>query len=336
MPKKIEKDNSHSVSMDIVQNIIDYIETNILEELTPNIIAAQFFLSISVMNSIFKVVCNMTIMEYVRNRRLSLAGQELMATNIRIIDLTYKYGYETPEAFAKAFTRFHGFPPSFIRRIYPEIKVFHPLHIKLEIQGGWENMMPEDILLYQTKQNYPEQESNLLLCYDGLTKLKGENAMDKKRYEYRIIVKDMEQKEDWNVLLKLAGKLDENAIKFKVDGKTMIFAHGLEFKLEKICLTFKWNEEQKILDFFGKKGKAESTFGSFKYFDTMFEGMKIRCMFYGDSQDDGTDEFLFRNAEPVNVDGQIIYVQTLEFYVENTEPDNEYYKMVDDWLKMRS
>lgn len=39
-------------------------------------------------------------------------------------------------------------------------------------------------------------------------------------------------------------------IKFKVDGKTMIFAHGLEFNLEKICFTFKWNEEQRVKDFF--------------------------------------------------------------------------------------
>jgi len=67
-----------------------------------------------------------------------------------------------------------------------------------------------------------------------------------------------------------------------------------------------------------------------------FEGVKIRCMFYGECQDDDTDEFLFRNAEPVDVDGQIIYVQTLEFYIENTEPDNKYYKIVDDWLKERT
>lgn len=159
--------------------------------------------------------------------------------------------------------------------------------------------------------------------------------MEKERYEYRIHVNDMKQKENWQILLFLAKKLDENGIKFKVDGKTMIFAHGLEFKLDKICLAFKWKEEQKILDFFGYDGKAKGSFESFKYFDTMFEGMKIRCMFYGDCQDDDSDDFLFRNAEPVMVDGQIIYVQTLEFYIENSEPDNKYYKMVNDWLERR-
>jgi AraC-like DNA-binding protein len=335
MSKKLEEDISNGVSIETVQNIINYIEENILEELIPNIIAERLFMSISAMNRLFKIVCNMTITEYVRNRRLTLAGQELMKTNIRIIDLAYKYGYETPEAFAKAFTRFHGFPPSFVRRTYPKITVFHPLHIKLVIQGGWESILTDQLLSHQTKQDYLEQDKSLSYCYDRTTKYKGGISMDKERYKYRIRVNDMRYKEEWRILLLLAKKLDDEGIHFKLDGKTMIFAHGLEFELEKICLTFKWNEEQRILDFFGNKGKAESSFSGFKYFDTMFEGMKIRCMFYGECQDDNTNDFLFRNAELVDVDGQMIYVQTLEFYIENTEPDNKYYKIVDDWLKLR-
>jgi AraC-like DNA-binding protein len=336
MFKNLEKDNGNGVSIEIVQKIIDYMEENILEELMPNKIAERFFLSISAMNSLFKIVCNMTIMEYVRNRRLTLAGQELLLTNFRIIDLAYKYGYETPEAFAKAFTRFHGFPPSFVRRTYPKITVFNPFHINLVIQGGWDKILTDERLSHQTKQNYPEQDKNLPYCYDGITKFNGGRSMENERYKYRIRVNDMKYKEDWRILLLLAKKLDSEGIHFKLDGKTMIFAHGLEFKLEKICLTFKWNEEQSILDSFGNKGKTESSFNGFKYFDTIFEGMKIRCMFYGECQDDNTDEFLFRNAEPVDVDGQMIYVQTLEFYIENTEPDNKYYKIVDDWLKQRA
>lgn len=157
--------------------------------------------------------------------------------------------------------------------------------------------------------------------------------MEHVRYEYHINVKDMQQKEDWRILLALAKQLNQSKIKFKVDGKTMIFAHGLEFKLEKICLTFKWNEEQRVQDFFGYSEKARVSFKGFKYFDVMFEGMKVRCMFYGDCIEDDSDEFLYRNTEPVNVDGEIICVQTLEFYYQNAGPIDEYYKMVEQWLK---
>lgn len=332
MSKKSNK-NINTISIDMVQKIINYIEDNLLEMITPNNISEQFFLNVSTLNNLFKIVCNMTIMEYVRNRRLSLAGKELMISNIHVIDLAFKYGYETPEAFTKAFTRFHGFPPSFVRRTYPEIKVFNPLLIKLEIHGGWEETLNNKALPLLTKQNSSEQEKNLIYCYDETTKYKGGLSMENLKCEYHISLKDMQQKEDWDILLSIARKLDHEKIKFKVDGKTMIFAHGLEFKLDKIGLTFKWNEEQIVKNFFNYDGNAKSCFNGFKYFDVIFEGMKVRCMFYGDCPGDDTDESLFRYAEPVDVDGQIIYVQTLEFYYENAEPNNEYYKLVEQWLE---
>lgn len=292
-------------------------------------------MSVSALNNILKIVCGMTIMEYIRNRRLSLAGEELMISNIHIIDLALKFGYETPEAFTKAFTRFHGFPPSFVRRIYPEIKVFNPLQIRIEIHCGWENILNDDGLSTLTKQNSTKQDLNLFYCYDDTTKFKGGIPMENVSKELRISVNDMQQKEDWRVLLLLGNKLDQDQIKFKVDGKTMIFAHGIEFKLEKICLSFKWNEEQRVKEFFDYDEKAKNSFKGFKYFDVMFEGMKVRCMFYGDCPGDDTDDFLFRNTEPVNVDSQILNVQTLEFYYENSEPNNEYYKMVEQWIKQK-
>jgi AraC-like DNA-binding protein len=333
MAKESVIDNSKPITIDMVQNIINYMEDNLFDELTPNNVAKQFFLSVSTLNNLFKIVCNMTIMEYVRNRRLSLAAKVLLNSKIHIIDLALKCGYETPEAFTKAFTRFHGFPPSFVRRTYPEIKVFQPLQIRVEIHGGWENEIIQDGLTLLTKHNSSEQEQNLFYCYDETTKSKGGLSMENERYEYHISIKDMQQKEDWRILLLLANKLNQEGIKFKVDGKTMIFAHGLEFKLEKICLTFKWNEEMKIKNFFDYEGIVTNSFKGFKYFDAMFEGMKVRCMFFLDCPGDDTDEFLFRNTDFVDVDGQIIYVQSLVFYYENAEPKDEYYQMVEQWLK---
>lgn len=327
-----EKKNPNDISIRTVQQMIDYIEDNILEQLTPNGIAEQFFLSVSTLNILFKTVCGMTIMEYIRNRRLTLAGKELMFSNIHIIDLAYKYGYETPEAFTKAFTRFHGFPPSYVRRTYVKTEEFFPLTIKLEIEGGWANRSGNNSQPILPKQNSPQQEQSLFSCYDKATKYKGGTPMEKHSYEYHIHLKDMQQKDDWRILLSLAEKLKQANIRFKVDGKTMIFAHGLEFKLEKICLTFSWNEEQKVKDFFHFTGSSKSSFTGFKFFDAVFEDRKVRCMFYGNCPGDDTEDFLFRNTEPVDIDGQIIHVQTLEFYYQNAEPKDEYYNMVEQWL----
>lgn len=54
----------------------------------------------------------MTVGEYVRARRMTLAAQELSGSNAKVIDVAVKYGYDSPDSFARAFQRFHGITPS--------------------------------------------------------------------------------------------------------------------------------------------------------------------------------------------------------------------------------
>ena len=73
--------------------------------------------------------------ESIRNRKLSLAGYELLNTNNKIIDIVLKYGYDSPDSFTKAFTRFHGSTPTAVRN-GAKIKEFTPLKINLILKGG--------------------------------------------------------------------------------------------------------------------------------------------------------------------------------------------------------
>ena len=74
--------------------------------------------------------------QYVRRRRLSLAGEKLLSSDVKVIDLAVKYGYDSPDSFTKAFTRFHGSTPTDVRRGGAMLKSFAPLHIKLTLDGG--------------------------------------------------------------------------------------------------------------------------------------------------------------------------------------------------------
>lgn len=331
-----KENNELGQGIKILQEIIDYTEKNLLDVLTLDCVSRHFYISSTLINQLFKSVCDMTVMEYVRYRRLSLAGNEIMTSNIHILDAALKYGYETPEAFSKAFTRFHGFPPSLVRRIYPQIKVFDPIQIKIELHGGWRERLVEDELPSLTKLNASEQEKTLDYIYNNSTKLSGGNFMEQQYCNYHININDMKQKEDWRILLQLVKKLNEGGITYKVDGKTMIFAHGLEFKLDKICFTFKWNEEQKVLDFFGEDGEFSETYPGFKYYDTKHSGMKVRCILYGEFPGSDTDEVLYQNTDFVEIDGVMTHVQSLEFYYENGVPEDKYYKMVEEHLKHRN
>lgn len=100
-----------------VQRAIDFIENHITEEIELEDIAKRAYSSLFHFHRIFQAVIGDSMKEYIRKRRLSLAGRELAGTDIKVIDLALKYGYETPEAFAKAFKKMHGITPIECRRL---------------------------------------------------------------------------------------------------------------------------------------------------------------------------------------------------------------------------
>lgn len=120
----------------IIKDAIEYIEGNITEDLTVGRIAGKVNTSAFYFQRGFSMLCGYTVGEYVRMRRLSIAGEELLSSDVKVIDLAIKYGYDSPDSFTKAFTRFHGSTPTDVRRGGAMLKSFAPLHIKLILDGG--------------------------------------------------------------------------------------------------------------------------------------------------------------------------------------------------------
>lgn len=119
-----------------LQNAIDYMEAHLTETLDYAEIAKQAYSSSFHFQRIFGILCGYTLGEYIRNRRLTLAGGELAASEIKVIDIALKYGYDSPESFSRAFTRFHGITPSQARTQAASLKSFSRLSVKLVIEGG--------------------------------------------------------------------------------------------------------------------------------------------------------------------------------------------------------
>jgi AraC family transcriptional regulator len=118
-----------------IQRAIDYIEENITGELSYEAIARESFSSSFHFQRCFSILCGYTLGEYIRFRRLTLAGAELANTAERVIDVAYKYGYENPESFAKAFQKFHGITPTQARN-GAVLKSFSRLSIRVSLEGG--------------------------------------------------------------------------------------------------------------------------------------------------------------------------------------------------------
>ena len=119
-----------------MQKAIDYIEANLTEEIDYEKVATKSFSSSYHFQRVFSILCGYTLGEYIRLRRLSLAGAELANGKEKVIDIALKYGYDSPESFAKAFQKFHGITPSQARANGNMLKSFSRLSIKISLEGG--------------------------------------------------------------------------------------------------------------------------------------------------------------------------------------------------------
>lgn len=117
---------------------VQYLEAHLLDDAGAQAAAKAAAVSPFYLQTGFRMVTGYSIGEYVRSRRLYLATLELVHGDAKVIDLAYKYGYDTPESFTKAFTRFHSATPAAVRKGAGTIRVFLPLRISLVIQGGYE------------------------------------------------------------------------------------------------------------------------------------------------------------------------------------------------------
>ena len=118
-----------------IRTAIDYMEKHLLDGIGAQDVAEKVYLSPFFFQKGFSLITGYGISEYIRNRRLYQAALDLKETDDRVIDIALRYRYETPESFAKAFSRFHGVTPSQVRDGAAG-KVFLPLTIRLSVQGG--------------------------------------------------------------------------------------------------------------------------------------------------------------------------------------------------------
>lgn len=141
-------------TINCIQRAIDFVEDNICDDLNTEVIASQAYMSSFHFQRLFSVVCGVSLGEYLRNRRLTLAGTEIETSGTKIIDLAFKYGYESPESFSRAFTRFHGVSPLTARSQKERLHSFTKISVQT-ILGG--NQMAQGLKKrgYTVRENGP-------------------------------------------------------------------------------------------------------------------------------------------------------------------------------------
>ena len=118
-----------------MQHVLDYIEENIDAEISFEAMAKLTESGVYHLQRSFSLLTGMTLTEYIRQRRLTLAAGDLMR-GMKVIDTALKYGYDFQDGFARAFVRFHGVLPGEVRDHAARLNACSPLHVSLTLKGG--------------------------------------------------------------------------------------------------------------------------------------------------------------------------------------------------------
>lgn len=126
-----------------LQLIIDYVENHLQckeEPIDPQEISKIADCSFDFFQKTFSYMNNISFAEYVRARKMTLAGYDLKSTNMKVVDISYKYGYDSPTSFTKAFRQFHGVSPKEARqsqiklRIFPKMQIYEKQHFSWRLE----------------------------------------------------------------------------------------------------------------------------------------------------------------------------------------------------------
>ncbi|WP_193769088.1 AraC family transcriptional regulator [Metasolibacillus meyeri] len=117
---------------------LNYIEGNLENQIDLAEVAKRAYCSEYHFKRLFSLLSGITISEYIRRRRLTLAALELKEQHVKVIDIAMKYGYQSPDAFSRAFQNFHGVTPTLAKKPEQSLKVYPRMSFQLTIRGGVE------------------------------------------------------------------------------------------------------------------------------------------------------------------------------------------------------
>lgn len=124
--------------LDRMNNAMEYIETNLADHISYDEIAQKACCSTYHFQRMFPFITGVSLSEYIRRRRLTLAAFELQTTAAKVIDVAMKYGYESPEAFSRAFKNLHGIMPISARDKGVSLKAYPRMSFHISIKGDIE------------------------------------------------------------------------------------------------------------------------------------------------------------------------------------------------------
>jgi len=114
-----------------IENVIQYIEENLRSPITLDQISDHVNISKFHLNRVFHTISKVTLMHYVRDRKLSQSTFDLLKTDFKILDISQEYGFDYEQSYIRSFKGTFGISPSKFRKVKPILKIQDKLNLNI-------------------------------------------------------------------------------------------------------------------------------------------------------------------------------------------------------------
>lgn len=249
---------------------IDYIETVLEDEIDEKKITHLSGYSYAMFSRLFSILTETTLSEYLRGRKLTVAAIALRDTDEKVIDIAFRFGYESSDSFGTAFKNFHGFTPSEVRNGKP-FKLVSRIQLALTVKGGRSMNVTIQKKGSFTVAGFNEENINSSLCPKVWNKL-----YEKYSHEELASLGDGESVgichdvESPNVINYMAGYIVKDVDKAKSMGLDIIEVKEAEYAIVELkgvvpeCIHNGWKYVMEV--FFPEHGYVHSGSPDFEYY----------------------------------------------------------------------
>lgn len=200
----------------ILSDAIMFIEENICNEITQEDIADSCYCSLSNLQKLFRYAFHFTVKDYIQKRRMTLAANDILKSNMSITDVSMKYCYGSPEVFTRAFARVWGVNPSaFCQKwkftgLFPRIIDFD---CEYRLKGG--NAMRKKVDISEIYEVLRGLDETYVLCFDVCNLMK-----------INSISRELGDKVILEALYTIDRLSDDNMLLFRIGGDEFALVTG--------------------------------------------------------------------------------------------------------------
>jgi AraC family transcriptional regulator len=149
----------------VLTDAVNYIEENICEDISCQMVADYCNVSLSSLQKLFRLAIHKSIKEYISKRRISLAAEDVLKTDLSFIEIAYMYQFSSPEVFCRAFRKVWNDSPSSYKKHWRFSGIFPKIDYHYE-EGGNQEMARKKVDITDAYDTFKSMKGTYVICFD--------------------------------------------------------------------------------------------------------------------------------------------------------------------------